>query len=78
MMGNVLVWSETITFGSFRAIRGGSYADDDDILGSSFRDSVIPGTQFNGIGFRIASVPEPATLFLLGLGSLALLRKRRV
>ncbi|MHC5135287.1 MAG: PEP-CTERM sorting domain-containing protein [Planctomycetota bacterium] len=29
------------------------------------------------MGFRVASIPEPATLSLLALGGLALLRKRK-
>ena len=73
-------WNETIVSGvtgSGRGLRGGCYDNLDGDLASSARDYGIP---FNGnhiIGFRVASVPEPASLGLLTLGGLALLKRRR-
>ncbi len=77
MMGNVWEWNETPLYASYRGLRGGScyyYVGD---LRSSARNCDLPYDEYSFIGFRVASVPEPATLLLLGLGGLALLRKRR-
>ncbi len=85
MMGNVWEWNETLIETASRGFRGGSYAIEyavrpnptqfissgDDAAG------LFPNRENYYLGFRIASVPEPATLLLLGLGSLALLRKRK-
>ena len=76
MMGNVWEWNETLFYGSFRGLRGGSCLSDDR-LASSFRTDFPPDLEGGFVGFRVAEVPEPATLFLLGLGGLAVLRKRR-
>jgi sulfatase modifying factor 1 len=77
MMGNVWEWNETL-IGSDRGVRGGSYYLNFDFnLRSSIRNYGTPISELNGIGFRVASVPEPATICLLALGSLTLIRKKR-
>ena len=65
MMGNVWEWNETLN-GSYRGLRGGAFDYGSAQLVSSYRHS-YPGEDDNGIGFRVASVPEPAALFLISL-----------
>ena len=75
MMGNVWEWNETL-IGSDRGIRGGSKVISINALRPSFRTYVYPSHEYNDLGFRVASVPEPTTLFLLCLGAVMLRRKR--
>ena len=81
MMGNVLEWNETLIDGSDRGLCGGSYdygfEDGGDNVASSYRFSCYPFGGGNNIGFRVASVPEPATVLLMLVGSMALLRRKR-
>jgi len=83
MMGNVWEWMESpynsgdYLSGSDRGIRGGSYGLYDYFLRSSVRNIGYPRYEDYNIGFRVASVPEPATISLLALGTLAL-RKRKI
>ena len=80
MGGNVYEWNETL-IGSDRGFRGGSYNDSSygGSLSSSYRNSNSPSNEYyDGVGFRVASVPEPCSLVLLGLGGLTLMRRRRV
>ena len=77
MMGNVGEWNETLFYGYSRGIRGGSYSYGGiSYIWSSDRSSFDPYYGVDDVGFRVASVPEPATLFLLTLGGL-ILRKRK-
>jgi len=83
--GNVWEWNETAFDGSNnivgedRVLRGGAWSYDSSFLGASFRPSQFPTNDNVDIGFRVASVPEPSALSLLaiGLGGLAMLRRRR-
>jgi hypothetical protein len=78
MMGNVWEWNEDCVFGTVRGFHGGEYGDGDLFLSSSCGPSgQYPFYDDKSVGFRVASVPEPATLLLFGFGGLALLRKRR-
>ena len=77
MMGNVFEWNETL-IGSDRGVRGGSYYSFGYLQSSNRQFSPAPDFEFIGIGFRVASVPEPCSLVLLGLGGLTLMRRRRV
>ena len=75
MMGNLFEWNETL-IDSYRGCRGGAYADQSGWCASSYRNSIYPYHESPHLGFRVASVPEPATLLLLGLGAVLLRRKR--
>ena len=75
--GNVFEWNETI-IGSDRGIRGGSYSFYDTELPASYRaHSTDPTYEIYDVGFRVSEVPEPATLTVVMLGGIGLLRRRR-
>jgi formylglycine-generating enzyme len=75
MMGNVWEWNEAV-IGSARGVRGSSYGNDYYYLGSSVRGDNPPDLDYSHIGFRVASVPEPASVVLLLLGA-GLFKRRR-
>jgi formylglycine-generating enzyme required for sulfatase activity len=85
--GNVWEWMESAhdgsnnTAGESRELRGGAwyYSGSNDLDASLGRYS-IPAEGFSfDFGFRVASVPEPSAFSLLaiGLGGLAIVRRRR-
>ena len=82
MMGNVWEWMENTYYtgdylpGSTRGLRGGAYHSGD-LIASSGRGGVSEYYEGGPIGFRVASVPEPTTLLLLGLGGLLTMRIKR-
>ena len=72
--GNVWEWNEAVVSTSFRGNRGGGFGWGENALRAAIRGSAPP--TYNGYGFRLVQVPEPATLSLLVLGGLAVLRRR--
>jgi hypothetical protein len=64
-----------------RASRGGSWYHDFSLMSVS---SFVPGggglplDEFDTLGFRVASVPEPSTALLGLLGAVGLLLRRRI
>ena len=80
--GNVWEWNEAVIDGTDRGLRGGSFGAygggggwDYDLAASYRYHYDLTGEDIL-IGFRIAEVPEPATLSLLVLGGLAVIRRR--
>jgi sulfatase modifying factor 1 len=83
--GNAWEWEES-TFDllndspkSARGVRGGGWFDfSSDRLSASFRLSSNP-TRFtlDGIGFRVASIPEPSSAALLMLATVGLWQRRK-
>jgi formylglycine-generating enzyme required for sulfatase activity len=87
MMGNVWEYNEDIITGPYVGIRGGSYGTEflnygpytvyNRYLGSRERSNVGEAMESIALGFRVAEVvPEPATIALFALGSIALFRKK--
>ncbi len=86
MMGNIMEWMESPYWSgedlsynpaALRPERGGAMGSLIGLLDSSWRDDNYPYDEHGYLGFRVASVPEPATLLLFGFGGLALRRRRR-
>lgn len=76
--GNVWEFNEAIVPSLGRGLRGGSFNSGDYFLESSFRvisDDVVVD-EYSDVGFRLALVPEPATVALLIVGAMTLLRRR--
>jgi len=82
--GNVWEWNETAydgtndTAGENRELRGGSWSSGG-YLGAAYRYGRSPTDENFSYGFRVAMVPEPSAFSLLaiGLGGLAMMRRRR-
>jgi formylglycine-generating enzyme required for sulfatase activity len=83
--GNAWEWMETAfdgsnnTAGENRELRGGSWENSSSGSGAPVRSNIDPSLGRWNHGFRVASVPEPSALSLLavGLGGLAMMRRRR-
>jgi sulfatase modifying factor 1 len=67
MMGNVSEWIHDA--GGMVLVRGGSFGRVGDTLSSSYSDSMVPGSQFDDVGFRVVAIPEPASAMLVFFGA---------
>ncbi|NOY42096.1 MAG: SUMF1/EgtB/PvdO family nonheme iron enzyme [Planctomycetes bacterium] len=75
--GNVWEWNEALLSSSGRGYRGGGLDDSSSFLPASYRSSINPTSELGGIGFRVASIPEPSSLLLGAMASMGLLVRRR-
>jgi formylglycine-generating enzyme required for sulfatase activity len=82
--GNVWEWNEAvIDLGGgditnvYRGLRGGDFSNSDGSLLASYRSYYDPSDEGEFTGLRVAEVPEPATMAVLALGGLAVLKRRR-
>jgi formylglycine-generating enzyme len=77
--GDVVQWNDTETDASHLVTRGGSFYSNAGALQSTQSYGCDPTFEFSSQGFRVALVPEPASLGILGLGviGLAAVRRRR-
>jgi len=82
--GNVFEWNESAftapndSSSEDRAVRGGFWSNSEDGLRSSIRVDDNPADEVSVVGFRVASVPEPSTAFMILIPVGAwLLRRRR-
>ena len=74
MMGNLWEWSESAKDGTLenvtesRVIRGGAFSDNfENGLRSSIRSNASPASESMNFGFRVAAIPEPSSLAMIGL-----------
>lgn len=85
MMGNMWEWNESpwnagdYSVTAERSVRSGAYGTDYTALQSSYRiNRQNPDLEGVNHGIRIAAVPEPATVILLGLGAWAMRRPKQI
>jgi formylglycine-generating enzyme required for sulfatase activity len=71
--GNVWEWNEALVNGSFRGVLGGGF----DSVVSTLRSKRLglgddPTSEYNDMGFRVATVPEPTSVALAAIGIVSL------
>jgi formylglycine-generating enzyme len=77
--GNVYQWNESIYYGQFRGLRGWTFNTNPVPSYLTLGDNFDAASAFEyDIGFRVVQVPEPASVAILGIGSIAILGRRRV
>jgi len=80
--GNLWEWTETVLTWDRVTIRGGSFGSGESRLSRAHNYMLAPASSdYYSTGLRIVQIPEPATVCLLSMGSLALIgptRRRRV
>jgi formylglycine-generating enzyme len=75
--GNVAEWNETMFPGIFASVRGGDWGEHPSGMHPSiYWVDIVPTDEINLVGFRLASIPEPAS-FTLSLAGVAMLSLRR-
>jgi formylglycine-generating enzyme required for sulfatase activity len=73
---NVWEWTEARLPGSSRGLRGGSFTGSSgSYLHAAGRSYHYPSIEAGDFGFRISEVPEPASMGVLALGGLVMIRK---
>jgi formylglycine-generating enzyme required for sulfatase activity len=77
--GNVWEWNETAVISSTRGMRGGALGYDVQYMHASDRFDDDPPHHVADVGFRVASIPEPAspTLGVAGVMALILWRRKK-
>jgi sulfatase modifying factor 1 len=79
--GNAIEWTETPALYRERYYRGGGagswVTSSRDFLRADYLGSDTPEVNYGDFGFRLVAIPEPTSWALLGLGGLAMLRRRR-
>ena len=75
--GNVWEWNEAIVDSSYRGLRGASFLNTVSFMGTFGGSYSWPTFETYTIGFRVAEIPEPATLGLLLISGLVLLKRRK-
>ena len=73
----MLEWEDTLVSGTNRGVRVGSWFNPAGIMQSGIQFNPAPTIEDSNLGFRVATVPEPAPCALLALGLPALLGLRR-
>ena len=75
--GNIWEWTEAVPRASSRGLRGASFGVSGSGLLASMRGDYDPAFEYSHFGFRVSQVPEPASMAVLVLGGIGLLRRRR-
>jgi formylglycine-generating enzyme required for sulfatase activity len=75
--GNVREWTDAVINGSSRGLRGGSWFANVIFLRSPSSGSSAPTVEFDNVGFRVASVPEPTSMVLMMVASGVMLIRRK-
>ena len=73
--GNIHEWNEAVLQGAYRGLRGAQFSADGFNLHAKYRRYSDPTTETVTYGFRVTSVPEPATLAMLAFAGLGVLVK---
>lgn len=76
--GNVWEWNDTALPGNWYHARGGSFDSGYGIYlkASTYPRILGPFEQHDDLGFRVVQIPEPATIVMLSLAGLGILRRR--
>lgn len=85
MNGNVWEWNESARDGTldnmteYRMLRGGCYLNNESFLSNPYRSQLTnPGIESGAIGFRVAAIPEPASVMMIALGGLVITGYRKI